>query len=73
METTLERLGSPPAMKNGNRLKVILLNSYFTRALNQLEENARQKSRSLRNVERKVASSSPAAAEVFLAVFLQSQ
>ena len=46
MEITLERLGSPPAMKNGDRLKVILLNSYFTRALNQPEENARQKSRS---------------------------
>ena len=43
--------------------------SNFTKALNQPEENTRQKSRSLCNVERKVASSSPAADEVFLAVF----
>ena len=45
IETTLERLGLPPAMKNGHCLKVILLNSYSTRVLNQPEENPRQKSR----------------------------
>ena len=40
--------------------------SYFTRVLAQLEENARQKSRSsTEKVESKVASSSPAANKVF--------
>ena len=38
METTLERLGSTTSTKNGDHLKVILLNSYFTRAPMKPEE-----------------------------------
>ena len=43
---------------------------YFTRLLDQPEENSRQKSRSCtKHVKRKVASSCPSGDEVFLALF----
>ena len=57
----------PPAMKNGNRLKVLLPLNHFTRALDQLAECRTEESpdTDIGKVERKVLSLSPATYEDF--------
>ena len=58
-----------PATKNGDSLKVILLNSYFTREQIKLEECKTEESLAQHsNVEHKVAGSIPMDDEVFLAI-----
>ena len=59
-------------MKNGDRLKVLLPLSHFTRAPRMLEERKTEESLVHVHVERKVASSSPAADEDFSGHFLSS-
>ena len=62
---TIERL----ATKNGDHLKVILLNSYFTRTQTKPEERKTEELLAQHsNVERKVAGSIPMDDEVFLAI-----
>ena len=56
-------------MKNGDRLKVLLLNSYFTRAQIKPEERKTEELLAQHsNVEPKVAGSIPTDNEVFLAI-----
>ena len=63
MEIPLRGWVWPPATKNGNRLKVLLLNSYFTRAQIKPEERKTEE-----RLERKVVDSIPTDAEVILAI-----
>ena len=69
MEIPLKGWVQLPAMKNGDRLKVILLNSYYTRAHIKPEECKTEESLAqLSNVERKVAGLIPTDNKVFLAI-----
>ena len=55
-------------MKNGDHLKVILLNSYFNRALRCWKNPSLRSRSALKEVELKVTSSIPMDEEVFSAI-----